>query len=321
VPQLDIHANLSLDRDLSVEEVRFSGEAGSDYTHSINLNGYRMTVGAGGISSVIDIGNIYGPGKVTSSVDYLNIYTIYSAKNYNMGIYSEISDNNSHKVGVNIMGKGGLNMIGTEGNTFTGDVNIEGSKLILQKKNGAIAVKGNINVKNGGVLIIAKNHQIDNSSTITLNSNRIDKSSLIEIGSYESKSTFTEKIGSLVVDGYGMIKFRHNEWSDRGYFYLNDLIINPDSIIQVEEWLEGYSHLLVRKDSKHLNDAWNKIRFKNTNGEVGVRDYDNDYWEIGVGADFRPLPEPTTYGAALGAVGLGLWLSRRRPLPPLGKLS
>jgi len=41
------------------------------------------------------------------------------------------------------------------------------------------------------------------------------------------------------------------------------------------------------------------------------KNYDNDYYQIyPFGA--QPAPEPSTYGAILGAAGLGLWSWRKR---------
>jgi len=47
-----------------------------------------------------------------------------------------------------------------------------------------------------------------------------------------------------------------------------------------------------------------------------LKDYDADYWQITPwGA--KPAPEPSTYGAILGAVGLALvaWRRKRRRKP------
>jgi len=68
----------------------------------------------------------------------------------------------------------------------------------------------------------------------------------------------------------------------------------------------------VKKTSSGLREALTNTCFEGKSESVGVRDYNSDYWEIGVGNGFRPLPEPVTYGAvfSLGVLGFVAW--RRR---------
>jgi len=142
----------------------------------------------------------------------------------------------------------------------------------------------------------------------------------------------------IKLDGGGSVVYFHSFNSDKNNRILSSLFINgEDSII---DFAYGYTKLFiddliirdgsdltllwfsprsgdglfVKKTSRHLQDALAKIRIENKSGSVGVRDYNEDYWEIGVGTGFGGLPEPSTYGAILGAVGIGLvvWRNRRR---------
>jgi len=76
--------------------------------------------------------------------------------------------------------------------------------------------------------------------------------------------------------------------------------------------MAGRDHLFVKKSDRKLEDTLTKVRFEGKSEAAGVRDYSSDYWEIGVGAGFRPLPEPTTYGEAFSVAALGLWALRCR---------
>jgi len=74
----------------------------------------------------------------------------------------------------------------------------------------------------------------------------------------------------------------------------------------------------VRKDNKHLADALQKITIDGWGeNQAYLKDYDKDYWSI------EAAPEPSTYGAILAAVGLGLVVWRRRwdsDFPPRSNL-
>jgi len=76
-------------------------------------------------------------------------------------------------------------------------------------------------------------------------------------------------------------------------------------LLEIHFHVPNWTFLLVRKDSVNLHDALNRIKFLNRLETKGsLREYDKDYWEIIPG-----FPEPSTYGAILSAIALGLvWL-------------
>jgi len=75
----------------------------------------------------------------------------------------------------------------------------------------------------------------------------------------------------------------------------------------VSGWKDERDFLLVRKNSAHLSDALGRMKFEGYNpADIHLRDFSNDYWQISA------LPEPSTYGAMLGAVGLGLCCRSKR---------
>jgi len=72
-------------------------------------------------------------------------------------------------------------------------------------------------------------------------------------------------------------------------------------------WEAGRDHLLVRKDSTHLEEALKKISIDGwAKNQVYLKDYDKDYWSI------EAAPEPATYGAIFVGLGLGLFICRKR---------
>jgi len=176
---------------------------------------------------------------------------------------------------------------------------------------GAVAINGDVTVKNGGGIKIYKNNQINDRSSITLKSIDLNKSSHIDIGGTDS-SGVSERIGRLVIDYSGIIDFDagNNDYHLQRSFYINDLIINPHSSLTIFGWQEGRDHLLVKRDSAHLEDALTKMIFKGYDqSNIHLESFDKDYWEISA------TPEPSTYGAILGAAGLILWAWRRKIEP------
>jgi len=109
----------------------------------------------------------------------------------------------------------------------------------------------------------------------------------------------------------GILNFMNN---GKNEIFIDDLVINNDAYLSIKGWNRYFDdHLFVKKTSSYLQYALSRIKFEHHKYEnVGVRDYNRDYWEIGVGAGFRPLPEPATYGAAVSVASLGLWAFRCR---------
>jgi len=102
--------------------------------------------------------------------------------------------------------------------------------------------------------------------------------------------------------------------------YIDDLIIEPNSILDIISNVLTTPHFFVRKDSEHLKDALGRIKFQGRSEPVaGVRDYNKNYWEIIPSWTVPNIPEPSTYGAIVSGVALGFSLvrrKRRRPLSP-----
>jgi len=97
---------------------------------------------------------------------YLTDYFIEYTDPSNPQIYMTITDHPGARVGIRVKNGGRVGILGTESNTFTGDVFIlDHSTMSLRKGNGAIAVKSNIFVRNGSKLILDAGNQIAVSPT------------------------------------------------------------------------------------------------------------------------------------------------------------
>jgi len=111
-----------------------------------------------------------------------------------------------------------------------------------------------------------------------------------------------------VIDGTGILNF--NATAAPHYtrtLFLDDLEVKVDSMLSVREWKSGLDHLLVRKDSAHLQESLKRMQFAGYDpNAIHLVDYNKDYWEISA------LPEPAAYGAGLMLGGIGFARYRRR---------
>jgi len=311
--------NLTSDREvrgLWLEESISGKERGN-----VNLNNKLLTIGNVGINFIYSgHGASLHSGHITSSEAYLKIsaHTSHSSDKDSDGnfiiyfahINAVIQDHKNHKIGLFLTGthpageRGTVRLGGDKSNTFTGDVIVDGEMniLSLQKQNGATAIKGNSYVRNGGRLAIANSNQIADSATVTLSGN--------------GKLTFTnepldvsEKIHALRInDGVGVFNFIHNSNPDaRKMLFLDDLIIAQNASLRITEWKAGRDYFLVRKDSRYLDEALKRISIDGwAKNQIYLKSYNKDYWSI------EAAPEPATYGAIFGVLGMGLVLFYHR---------
>jgi len=275
------------------------------------LNGQLLTVGGGGINAGEGISNIWGQGVTTAEGDTLIFHPNSGADNA-LRIEGQIDDNSKGKVGIlvkNLNPKydipGIIRISGAYDNHFTGDVVVEGraSHLYLGKVRGALAVGSNIYARNGGVVGIEITGQIADSSKVTLQG----KGSAFMLN--DVSYALNEKFRSLVVEGEGHVLFNRNATNRYGKtLIIDDLLVAEGSTLSVDGWDAALDLFLVKKEAKNV-DALKRIYFTGQNQNiVELINYDRDYWKL------YASPEPTTYGAILGVVGLGLaiWRKRRR---------
>jgi len=290
----------------------------------VNLNGKLLTVGSDGISfNYNEKQPFLQRGYITSSGSSVTIRSKTSGSSQidqygdriflNVHINAVIQDHKTHKVGLVMTGahplgeSGIVTLSGGQENTFTGDVVVEGTRniLYLAKTNGVTSIQGNAYVKSGGRLALANSDQIKDTATVTLSGNNANFSFT---GNAVNNS---EKIHALVVEsGRGIFSFSHpvkTKDNASRTLILDDLIIKDGATLRIAAWEAGRDHFLVRKDSKHLADALKKISIDGwAKNQIYLKDYDKEYWSI------EAAPEPATYGAIFGAVGLALWGWRYR---------
>jgi len=216
-------------------------------------------------------------------------------------IGSSITDNGRDKVGLRMHG-GHLILYSNSGNSFTGNVEVDDGVLSLQKENGAIAVKGNIFLRNHSQLHLDRSYQFSKTSNITMQDSKL----AFSLHPFDREEHF-HKMSVAGESGIDFWAFNAAGLAKR-FLYLDDLVIDDVGQLTVSYWQDGLHRIFIRKDSEHIYGSLGRIVFEHDKTKkAGLRDYNKDYWEIGPG-----FPEPTTYGAifASGALALVFW---RRP--------
>jgi len=172
--------------------------------------------------------------------------------------------------------------------------------------NGGNSTLGTMTVQTGTILIIYQFRGVPSHTSLNVKLNGIystpENAPVVEM--IASSSGTSHSMNLLEVDGRGILNFAVGST-----LRLDDLIINPyeNTELRIKGWDEFEDYLLVRKTSANLSSALTYINFDGWANGAEIRDYDTDYWEI-----IPRLPEPSTYGAIFGVMGLGLWAWRRR---------
>jgi len=113
------------------------------------------------------------------------------------------------------------------------------------------------------------------------------------------------------VEGRGTIDFVGGTQLRPNAFFIEEFFLANDATLFIRNWEDGADLLLVRHSAANIAriDAafLSRIYFEHYGSPGAVWEYWSDeYWQI------KPFPEPTTYGAIFGVIGLGVFTWRRR---------
>jgi len=253
--------------------------------------------------------------NLTSADGCINIYMSGAYPQASTHITSVISDYAGRPVGVKITdlyphrtkdGRGVVWFQGSQSNTFTGTVEVSHDNILaLSKDRGALAIQKNILAYHGGAICIDQKKQIANSSTVTMDG----RSKSVEFYFNAADTSLWESFHQFVAKGEVNLRFFVSPptLNVQRTLYLDDLMIESGGTLHVNGWSKDKALLLVRKDSVNLQESLARISFTGYDpNAIHLENHNSDYWEI------NPLPEPATYGAILGAAGLGLVIYRKK---------
>jgi len=256
-------------------------------------------------------------GTLTSSESYLTISS--TASTGHVAVYTPIVDSPSHRVGLKIQGRWSNTVKVSEvwlhnpnGNTYTGDTIVErGGSVVLCNLNANPSIQSrNLFVNNGKVFAYRSNQLRNDASVYLSNSGEFNlgidganqKLRSLNVTDY-SRGILGFGVSSNVAEGTAVNAYRN--------LFLDDLNIERGSELLIRNWQTGVHRLFVRRNSRHLWESLERIRYegKPLGWHGDARYYDKDYYEI-----FIKTPEPSMYGAVSGMLGLGLvaWRRRRR---------
>jgi len=222
-----------------------------------------------------------------------------------MFFFESIISNNginptSLRVDSNSLSRSTVVIRGEGSNVHTGATIMSGRIDLFLNKNG-VAVSGSVlNLEKGASVHFLASNQIGKRTEVILMSG-----SLLIKGA--SNVQYISHLNWYNKDNYvsgSVIEF-DNTLGGIKYLYVDVLTRNlgSKSDLYVNNWQEDVDFFLLRKTDSNAQ-ALGNVR---VNGHYAMlKDYNEEYWQVGVF-----LPEPGTYGAVLGALGLGVFMFRK----------
>ncbi|WP_156469109.1 PEP-CTERM sorting domain-containing protein, partial [Cephaloticoccus primus] len=117
-------------------------------------------------------------------------------------------------------------------------------------------------------------------------------------------------LSNLHIENRGTIDWVGGEVGRANILWIDMLTFSSsDAQLFIRNWYEYEDILLVKRANFNFATLPQIIFEGYQDYETTWKPYDNNYIQI---TPFGAVPEPTTYGALLGAAGIGLYLLRRR---------
>jgi len=342
-------ADQRLTADRSLSSLKLSGvgtgfsAGGKANGRVVDLDGHKLGVSGAGILSTGEHRNHIKNGTLHTTLDTLEFH-VYGTGGLEVSsvIANKLNGGWMDATGLLKAGDGELILSGSTNNTFKGAVDIAGGTLTLAKTSGkagaAIANFSSIYIGGGHstatLNIRGARNQISENRNVFMKGGLKGLAVLRLEKTAEGQGPF-QKLAKLEISGTGIIEFgregvRDTEGSgakgeggtaaSESVLILKELNLDQGELL-VRGWDAESTRILLDDYYAPSEELLAKIRFEGqgrTRAEK-VRFGNSDYWEIkaefvsppgGVGGA-PAAPEPSTYGLAFSASGLGLALWRR----------
>jgi autotransporter-associated beta strand protein len=188
-------------------------------------------------------------------------------------------------------GTGTVTLSGASANTFTGMTTVSAGTLQLSKSTDVAAIAGAITVNSGAKLLLSSSGNVANTSAVTLSGGTILRdggvSEIFGNLNLTSDSTLDFGIGTAGALSFGT-------YTESALLTVANFL--PGNKLQ---FATGFNSALLPTGGSLSNENFSFSNGFTTGTEGG-------YFTI------TAIPEPSTYAAAIGLLGLMLWPSRKR---------
>jgi autotransporter-associated beta strand protein len=264
------------------------------------ISGEALSVEGTGVSSGGAIKNSSGSAASFSGPVTLTAATTIATTNGNIEISGAIGQDSGSR-NLEKTGASTLTLSGTSANNYLGRTTVSGGVLALNKTVGVDAIAGAVTVSSTATLLISASDQVNNSSAITLSGGTITRASGV-----------SETFGNLNITVASTLNFGSGTAGSLAFgTYSRD---TESALLTVQNFFQGNS-LVFSQDLVTSGLIASSSSGNYDNGYFAFADGFTTSWNSGTSTfTITAIPEPSTYLAAAGLIGLMLWPSRRRLL-------